>query len=55
MELNDSNHVAIAGSDDKRQITLSLVESQSGILKYNETHWSNEAETLRLLDDVIKP
>ena len=32
MELNDSNHVAIAGSDDKRQITLTLVESQSGIL-----------------------
>ena len=24
-------------------------------ISYNETHWSNEAETLRLLDDVIKP
>ena len=32
MELNDSNRVAIAGRDDKRQITLTLVESQSGIL-----------------------
>ena len=30
MELKGSNHVAIAGSDDKRQITLTLVESQSG-------------------------
>ena len=26
------SHAAIAGSDDKRQITLTLVESQSGIL-----------------------
>ena len=34
MELNDFNHAAIAGNDDKRQITLTLVESQSGIL-YN--------------------
>ena len=77
MELKGSNHVAIAGSDDK-----SLVESQSGeilpfhiiyqgktaqclpkdakfpngfCISYNETYWSNEAKTLQLLDDVIKP
>ena len=82
MELKGSNHVGIAGSDDKRQITLTLVESQSGeilpfqiiyqgktgrclpkdamfpngfCISYNETHWNNEAETLQLLDDVIKP
>ena len=72
MEVKGSNHVAIAGSNEKRPITLTLVESLSGeILPFqiiyqgkthrclskdakfpngcNETHWSNEAETLDCL------
>ena len=75
-----SKHV-VAGSNDKRAITLTLIETLSGdilpfqviyqgktarclpkckypdgfVLSFNESHWSNECETLRLLDEILAP
>lgn len=79
----NSKHVAIKGGNDKRQITLTVIESLSGemlpfqiiykgktkrslphnaskdtnnfLFSFNTSHWSNEKETLRLIDNVLLP
>ena len=75
-------HIPVRGRDDKRAITVTVIQSLSSkiltfqitytgkterclsknvtakenfLFLYNEKHWSNEVETLSLIDKIIAP